>query len=1720
MTIKAIRRISSAAGGAALLALCAFGSLSCGANSGLGPEVDLTAPVVTSGNLKDGDTVPVIFTLDGTASDNIEVTSLTIDVEPAGFHYRVTPGATWQKSTDGSVWADTDEGSCERTGSGAWRWSVEVDVDGIAASGDNYSVSIVAKDAIGNSSEKSKLDLSLIVDTEIPAITINSPELIRNSYAAAESTVGNYELHNGNYISRLLNGDITLSGRLAGSVSFKELMLEFDSGEFYDERGFDSKGDEYKSFVATSAAEVAAEVSLAGEDEGDIRTYHTVTLAAGEDGITSELLRNWEVTIPEQALTSNPELAGGKRIIRVVATSMSGSLAWQRRTLGFFCWWPEADIPWIDTYIGDEAEPEKAPIFPSSYLTGAVHDDDGIASVVYKIEKLGDDGEWAEHEGQREAAVSEYGATSSPLSVLTPPENGDYRITLTVTDINGKQNEPLIRYFRTLDVNPPKISFERPVSGGAVLDIASSDENGDITFEGTVSDDGEVAALVMIHLHPEYTDLPENIIRYMSGGEKMWDYVSAEVPRVEDGYTAPDGSVYANTIYYVPLESRGYDDDKRANVYAFKKTLNIFSDLGIDGESKKLGSQYFIFRAVDKGSPPSNTVHQLTLSGDTKSPELTLDSISIYDGSGVLRKKDNFTEGSIPNLPVIKDGYTAVLEGKCGDNSTDFWEDDSHIGEINIVWNGKSANAEVTRDLKVSRTWSATLKDIPTQSGTIEVSLADLGGNKSTVTKAVSIETAVAGLERINSTNSDGSYSSVQDAVIEITLEFNKNVQLVSGSPTLTLNNGGTATYSGSGKEGVGFTKDSASARHYFTYNVKGGGKSTTKDNTSDKLDVLNVTAINGNGAVWKDAANTPVDVVKPDNSKNLAARKIVIDNDAPRVSTVRVLSTDTFYKEDSQILLMLEFNENVTMSGDALPQLVIGNNKSGKIEAAASGSRNIIYTYTVGADDDNGTLTFGEPSGDKAAITDEAGNPLDDWEPLTTSGFTDKTIDTEAPASPVIKPVGWQSGGVVTAAGGASFTIDNIEEYAEVEYATDGTNWKRYSDGDVTLSANGTYEIRARQTDRAGNTSVESVSVKVTVDRGDLLTRITADTVSGKYSTSTNTKEITGRIEFRKEVTIPDGATVTLNVRNGGTTTKTANIVNAGTAASSYKFVYTIAPGDHTDGFLDVTGWSFNTVDVEGSDGESSSVDMGFAGNVTEGKRLSKNREIEIRAIAPKVEKIESNTAGNIVITFDQNIENKGPGDIKFEQSDDDYRVPTVLSVSEFTALKGVLTTAEEYYEKGTNGADVSGDKKIASDTDTKYVLREYKKGTTSPLLTNQTPALVDAFRAEGLERHKLIVPVASSTVSVKGSTLIITGGVGKLPVKGAKYKVTVPAGAIVDVFQNKNAEHSSDLTAGGVEKPKIRIMKDGYTITNAGNSNLQRTKNANVEMPVTARVYIETQTPGATVYYNSGRTSGAEVRMNSSYENFSDVEKYPNANYPVNIPESVGRANVAYSGRSFEIGSPVVELDNNKTNVDAVFNSVVGEKYVIAAQAVAASGDESEISYEYATRTVLKFINMGKYGGTTVDFGAKEVTTYNGETYMTTDLKVWIVGGDSSAGGNTIDPFPLSWTKASDFKMMRVLSDFNTVDGKPMAGRWYWMSWDFSAPAYHGFVIGDVPSDAEDYGPNFWIVGSWSWAADKDKYKLYQGETLTMANEDAGNYNNYYIFDTKLLNNRGDYQ
>ena len=126
------------------------------------------------------------------------------------------------------------------------------------------------------------------------------------------------------------------------------------------------------------------------------------------------------------------------------------------------------------------------------------------------------------------------------------------------------------------------------------------------------------------------------------------------------------------------------------------------------------------------------------------------------------------------------------------------------------------------------------------------------------------------------------------------------------------------------------------------------------------------------------------------------------------------------------------------------------------------------------------------------------------------------------------------------------------------------------------------------------------------------------------------------------------------------------------------------------------------------------------------------------------------------------------------------------------------------------------------------------------------------------------------------------------------------------------------------------------------------------------------------------------------------------------------------------------------------------------------------------------------------------------NGNNSNVSKLTIWIIGGDSDSGGNTIDPFPLSWGDPSNFKMMKLDpgTDNNnriTKDKTTVKGEWYWITWDISAPTYHGFVAGDVPSDAQENGPSIWYAGECFYTPLKSYYILYPGETLYMTMKDS---------------------
>lgn len=1666
---------------AALAALLAA-LVSCGVNSGLGPEVDLTPPEVTITSHTDNQTVPNKFSLGGTAYDNEQIASLTIDFEEQNLHYWIENGS-WYKTTDKnpdkSLLTEANGARFSKAGD-RYEWTLPVDTtEGAGDSGTTYSLKAVIKDKIGNTGRKSSLDMTLIMDENNPNVSVYKPELFAGEYDAVRKEADSYSLGDGNVISRLMNGEVTLMGRQSGSLSFKELRIELDNGKLgYGESSRLVTGD---ADIQTSVDRLAENVSFAEDEfdseDGARHLYFKKTLRAGENGVTGESLRNWSVTISPadfekeyaDELSSLGRERGDGRLIRVVSTSLSDSYAWERRVLGYFVWWPEADYPWIDLTFGNETEPqddsELREVYPAAKVVGNVYDDDGVDRLEYKIFKR-EDGKW--NDTATDSGVVEFnGAKSSLFAVGSPAENGIYKIVLTVTDTNGNSDDELskeTRYFRTLDVSPPQIEFTSPKEdGGSVFAEVNADRYGNITFSGKVTDDGTLQSLEMVYIHPEHTSESANFVRYLSGSDgKGWGSAT------EAGYRDwSDDRSYYNVIYRIPTKSLGRNEETGLSEYTFEKTLNIFNDLRIDGKERTLAAQYFIFRAVDNGG--ANTVEQRSLSGDTEAPKLRLDTIELFNEDGISRKQEAFSDTKTPNLPSIKNGDYVVLSGDWSDNSATFWGSPERL-TLDVEWLGEKA--DYTYSLDMSGKFSIKVTSTPA-SGTVSVSLTDMGANTTKVSKSVIVESANARVDRITSDNDDGSYSANTTVKeISISLNFSKEVRFEGGTyPELILNNDGIAKY----------VVDSSSTTHKFKYAVTASSKSVER---------LDVKEINNHGGTWKESnGDAEVEAIVP-TGNTLSSRNIKIDNDAPRVKSVRTLTSDGYYNEGSQILIMAEFNENV--SGNEIPVLTlgVGTAKNVNVNGETSGSKNILYTYTVSAGE-NDVLSFGRLSG--GDFKDEANNRLVDYSPVEKENFADITIDTTPPAAPtIVEGNNWAS--VVTAAGGTSFTLSGIEADATAEYATNGENWKTYTTGSrIPLTSNGTYNVRARQTDRAGNQSPEANAGDVKIDIGSLLTNITATTYSGSYKAGS---KITGTINFRKAVGIGSGAKVTLNIKNGATNTKEVPIENAGTAAASYTFTYTVVEGDSVasaDGLLDVTNWSFSEVTVD-----STPVSLRFADAVGEGKRLKDNRQIRILTGRPTVEKVSfSGEDENAVltVTFDRNITKVG-GNITFTHDKTSFRVPAVVSVSEFGS---VPSSVQKYYSKGVNGAKLSGNT-LTSDTTTKYIL-DYNKNITDTDLR-------DAFTGEN--NHIKEIPVVAGVVTAANNTLTVKlGSTYKLPVKGAEYTLTIQEGAVTDEVGNKNVVYTHELTAEGVEAPTIRIKKDGYTITDKGS-----TLNANVTLPETASMRIDCRTPGATISYSKNEVS------NNTFV-IDDVKRHNT----ISASPTVSGTYISYSAGDVPLGSAA---GNNYT-------ALTGIKIAIAAKATK-DGKTSTTAYEYAARTVLKFKiteNYGQRGNNGMKYGvlgyeditsvSKDIHYESGVQYMSF-LQIWVHGGDAPSGGNTLSTFPLSWGDSTKYKLMKHYSNSrgyknnNEYDDVYWTGEWAWCTWDLSAPAYHGFVAGDVPTDAEN-GPKYYFAGECAWTPLKDYYVLYPGESVEMVTtadvtDDGGSNRSQYIF---RLKNKG---
>jgi len=532
--------------------------------------------------------------------------------------------------------------------------------------------------------------------------------------------------------------------------------------------------------------------------------------------------------------------------------------------------------------------------------------------------------------------------------------------------------------------------------------------------------------------------------------------------------------------------------------------------------------------------------------------------------------------------------------------------------------------------------------------------------------------------------------------------------------------------------------------------------------------------------------------------------------------------------------------------------------------------------------------------------------------------------------------------------------------QYEALEYSVDnGVNWIRAKNTNNTPVAldkerTGTYQIRARQIDKAGNVTAStdySSTVSFNWDSGALIERISSSTANGEYTNVSGRNTIQLTVYFRKPLFISGTPSLTLNVTNNSNQQVNVTTIDSSTpissARSSLTFNYVVSkptgvavgdkipatlPGGTTNPtypYLDITAISGFTA----RDGTSASngVDVSNFITLPDGTpKLDSNKQFKVATgdltldtlsfAANSGAETDSNFHGirtddgsywtTLQIKFNRNI-SKGAGTITITQDASNYRIPAVMTEAQYNRIKGLLNstnaaTLDTLYTKETNGGTGSGttlaNSTFIPDTTAKYVLK-YQYDPDSAVTGNggfgisDNTAVSSAFFAAFRTAEAITFNINAAAVTINNDTMNIRlAGSSALQVPGATYTVNLSSSSIVsDSLGNSIKDFNNGnytITLPGVAKPFIRIRKTQDTISTQTASMTQPRLKA--EQPMRAYARMDCRTPSSTIYYtaNEGRTNltGAAPVTAANTGSSSNNNWATNGNTPSNNTNNTG--------------------------------------------------------------------------------------------------------------------------------------------------------------------------------------------------------------------------------------
>lgn len=548
-----------------------------------------------------------------------------------------------------------------------------------------------------------------------------------------------------------------------------------------------------------------------------------------------------------------------------------------------------------------------------------------------------------------------------------------------------------------------------------------------------------------------------------------------------------------------------------------------------------------------------------------------------------------------------KDAASLLLAGTWDDNQA------YKAPTIRVRW----IEGNLIQNATVSgKTWSLDilqafdLGSLSSGSQNFLVTITDGSGNTNYATRHILIDNGDVFVTDVTSLSPNGWYKASQ--TIPLRVSFNRAVA-VTGSPRIPLN-------AGSGAFAV-YASGSGTNVLTFNYVIQAGDMSADLDSTAASL-------IDLNGGTIKDNVDNTIDAVlnlpTAGSPGSLGHNKdIRVDTQAPTVSGVSSSQSDGYYVAGASVLIQITFSEPVFVSGT--PRLLLNTTPARyAVYQSGTSTASLTFAYTVQAGDSAADLDYASTAAlelNGGTIEDAATNAavltlVPPGQPGSLGHAKNLVIDAQPPVAPGISGV--TAGNYNTT---QSFTLTGIETGATAHYSLDGgATWNTYT-STVSLTTSGTYKIRARQQDAAGNFSPMSSEITVVL-------ALTQPSVASAVSTTLNgaykaTQQVSIVVTFTAPVTVTGTPRIQLN------TTPTAYaLYTAGTGTAALTFTYTVGAGQNTPrlDYASTTALELNGGTIKDAFGFDAFLTLPTA-------NFLGNKFIEIDTTAPTVNTVGSTT-------------------------------------------------------------------------------------------------------------------------------------------------------------------------------------------------------------------------------------------------------------------------------------------------------------------------------------------------------------------------------------------------------------------------------------------------------------------------------------------------------------